>query len=110
MYAIFRLQNNGFKRKIAMDQELKAEIKKKDEELMKIVGKKLKQKRNQSLKTLEEVEEEANLGEKHLGKIERGQITPLCTTYFRICDALDINGHDLFKAVKEEMERKENRN
>ena len=109
MYAIFRFKNNEGKRKIDMDEAIKKEMKQRNKQLMKIVGKKLRLERNKALKSIEEVEEDGELGEKHLGKIERGEIIPLCITYFKICEAINVNGHDLFKEADEELKKREKR-
>lgn len=68
-----------------------------------LLGKYLRLKRNQQLKTQDDIAHKANMTSQHLGTIERGEKSPNLYTFFKLWIALDFNVNDLFKYIKEEM-------
>lgn len=76
-----------------------------NEEIRKTMGSKMREARKKKGLTQEEVAEICNLDDKHIGKLERGEKTPLVTTLFKYWKATDIDVNRLFQEL-DELERK----
>ena len=65
-------------------------------ELIKSVGKKIRDARILKGLTQATLSYDANIPKNQVGKIERGEISTSITTLFKICKALNIQIHELF--------------
>ncbi len=66
-------------------------------EILLKLGRNICAERNRAGLSQEELAEKANMNEKHLGQIERGQINPKITTIISIMEALDLPFEALYK-------------
>ncbi len=67
-------------------------------EILQKLGRNICAERNRAGLSQEELAEKANMNEKHLGQIERGQINPKITTIIAIMEALDLPFEALYKS------------
>lgn len=60
------------------------------------------------MKSLEELAEDVDLDDKHLGRLERGEVSkgPQSFTLYRLCRTLNINAGQLFDEIEKEIENK----
>ncbi|WP_068675237.1 helix-turn-helix domain-containing protein [Oceanobacillus sp. Castelsardo] len=68
-----------------------------------ILGDKLRIKREQLSKTLDDVEFEAKISEGHLTKIENGRSGPSAYTLFKLYNLLQINVNGIFDEINNEL-------
>lgn len=65
-------------------------------ELIKSIGEKIKQRRNELNLSQEILSYDANIPRNQIGRIERGEINTTISTLYKICKALKIHIKDLF--------------
>lgn len=70
-----------------------------------LLGKKLMDRRRQLLKSQDEVENEASIAYKHLGRIERGESSPLYYTMWKLSEVLNFDMQQFANEVGEEMKK-----
>ncbi|MGJ9459577.1 helix-turn-helix domain-containing protein [Oceanobacillus sp. CF4.6] len=68
-----------------------------------LLGEYLRIARKRKRKIIAEIATEANVDEKHLGKIERGMSLPTSYTLFKIYKVLDIDINRMFDEISEKM-------
>jgi len=69
------------------------------------LGKQIRKQRISKELTLEQLSEQANIDDKHLGKIERGIKQPSAHTLFKLFQAIDMSVDDQFFKVLEELSK-----
>ncbi|RKQ34244.1 helix-turn-helix domain-containing protein [Oceanobacillus halophilus] len=69
----------------------------------KLFGEKLEVRRRQLLKTQDDVEHEAHIADRHLGKIERGQASSNVYTLYKLWKVLDLSADKIFEEIDKEM-------
>lgn len=70
-----------------------------------IVGKVIKNYREEKRLSQEVVSGLADIGRTHLSAIERGARKPTLDTFFKIADAMDIGAGDLMKLIEKEIQK-----
>lgn len=70
-----------------------------------IVGKVIKNYREEKKLSQEVVSGLADIGRTHLSAIERGARKPTLDTFFKIADAMDISACDLMKLIENEINK-----
>ena len=70
-----------------------------------IVGKVIKNYREEKKLSQEVVSGLADIGRTHLSAIERGARKPTLDTFFKIADAMDISASDLMKLIESEIKK-----
>ena len=71
-------------------------------EIKVILGRILKQVRQEKNMTQSQLAETCRLDEDYIGKIERGKRQPSISTLFKIADALDIPVADILQSVEKQ--------
>lgn len=75
----------------------------KNQPYAKVLGEYLRMRRNQLHKSTSEVEEEAFIADKHLGRIERGEVEPYSSTLHKLIKVLHIDPRELHQTIDERM-------
>ena len=68
-----------------------------------LLGEYLRVARKRKMKIIAEIATEANIDEKHLGKIEIGKSLPNSYTLFKLYKVLDIDINRMFGEISEKM-------
>lgn len=70
-----------------------------------VVGKVIKNYREEKRLSQEVVSGLADIGRTHLSAIERGARKPTLDTFFKIADAMDISASELMKLIEKEIRK-----
>jgi transcriptional regulator with XRE-family HTH domain len=72
-----------------------------------IIGQAIRDHREKHHMTLEQLASITQLDEKHLGRLERGEKTPLLPTFYKITIALNLSVDKLFQDIQKQQKKRE---